>query len=157
MKCYGSSMVSKQKIFHLEHRARSCASCFGNISQLETRPLIGWPSESINQRPGFHFQLTYVSKTLMLSKHLHMIRPLLTRIDDDMWTIYVLLLPTLNSVAWMVCLVMGPSLSKPGSGSPIFWGLRFYILRRAKQARIRLGLDFLRRVQNFGAFWLLYV
>ena len=36
--------------------------CFGNISQLETRPLIGWPSESTNQRPGF--QLTYVSKTL---------------------------------------------------------------------------------------------
>ena len=35
---------------------------FGNISQLETRPLIGWPSSSTNQRPGF--QLTYSSKTL---------------------------------------------------------------------------------------------
>ena len=34
----------------------------GNISQLETRPLIGWSSGSTNQRPGF--QLTYVSKTL---------------------------------------------------------------------------------------------
>ena len=48
--------------------------CFGNISQLETRPLIGWPSGSTNQRPGL--QLIYVSKTLMLPKHLHMIRPL---------------------------------------------------------------------------------
>ena len=33
-----------------------------NISQLETRPMIVWPSESTNQRPGF--QLTYASKTL---------------------------------------------------------------------------------------------
>ena len=47
--------------------------CFGNISQLETRPLIGWSSGSTNQSPGF--QLTYVSKTLMLTKRLHMIRP----------------------------------------------------------------------------------
>ena len=46
----------------------------GNISQLETRPLIGWPSESTIQRPGF--QLTYVSNWLMIPKHLHMIRPL---------------------------------------------------------------------------------
>ena len=37
--------------------------CFGSITVLET-----------NQRPGF--QLTYVSKTLMLPKHLHMIQPL---------------------------------------------------------------------------------
>ena len=47
------------------------------VSQLETRPLIGWLARSIfwstNQRPGF--QLTYVSKTLMLPKHLYMIRP----------------------------------------------------------------------------------
>ena len=47
--------------------------CFGNICQLKNRPLIGWPSKSTNQRPCF--QLTYVSKTLMLPKHLHMIRP----------------------------------------------------------------------------------
>ena len=46
--------------------------CFGNISQLET--LIGWPAGSTSQRPGF--QLTYVSKTVVLPKHLHMIRPL---------------------------------------------------------------------------------
>ena len=52
------------------------SKCFGNISQLETRPLIGWPSTSTNQRPG-GFQLTYVSKTLMLPKHLHMIRPVI--------------------------------------------------------------------------------
>ena len=46
----------------------------GNISQLETRPLIGCPSELTNQRPGF--QWTYVSNWLMLPKHfLHMIRP----------------------------------------------------------------------------------
>ena len=48
---------------------------FGNISQLETRPLIGWSSDWTNQRIGF--QLTYVSKTLMLPKHLRMIRPLI--------------------------------------------------------------------------------
>ena len=47
---------------------------FGNISQLETRPLIGRPNESTNQRPGF--QLNYVSKTLILPKYLRMIRPL---------------------------------------------------------------------------------
>ena len=35
--------------------------CFGNISQLETRPMIGWPSESTNQRPGF--QLTCFQNT----------------------------------------------------------------------------------------------
>ena len=46
----------------------------GNISQLETRPLISWLARwSTNLRPGF--QLTYVSKTLILPKHLHMIRP----------------------------------------------------------------------------------
>ena len=33
-----------------------------------------WLARSTNQRPCF--QLTYVSKTLMLSKYLHMIRPL---------------------------------------------------------------------------------
>ena len=47
--------------------------CFGNISLLETGPFIGWPASSTNQRPGL--QLTYVSKTLMLPKDLHMIRP----------------------------------------------------------------------------------
>ena len=41
-------------------RAGSCAS----VLEL---------ARSTNQRPGF--QLTYVSKTLMLSKHLYMIRP----------------------------------------------------------------------------------
>ena len=50
------------------------SKCFGNISQLETRPLIGWPSESTNHRPGF--QLTYVSNCLMFPIDLHMIRPL---------------------------------------------------------------------------------
>ena len=57
--------------------------CFGNISQLETRTLIGWPSESTNQRPGF--QLTYVSKTLTLPKHLHMIRPLVYSQQQPLW------------------------------------------------------------------------
>ena len=47
--------------------------CFGNISLLETRSLIGWLARSTNQRPVF--QLTYVSKTIMLPKHLHIIRP----------------------------------------------------------------------------------
>ena len=39
----------------------------GNISQLETRPLIGWLARSTNQRTGF--ELTYVSNWLMLPKH----------------------------------------------------------------------------------------
>ena len=43
-------------------KGRIMCKYFGNISQLETRPLIRWPSESTNQRPGF--QLTYASKTL---------------------------------------------------------------------------------------------
>ena len=43
---------------------RIMCECFGSISQLETRPMIGCPSASTNQRPGFQFQLTYVSKTL---------------------------------------------------------------------------------------------
>ena len=57
-------------------RAESCAiilekvnrkhKSIGNISQLETRPLIGWLARSTNQRPGSRpgFQLTYASKTL---------------------------------------------------------------------------------------------
>ena len=44
----------------------------GNISQLETRPGIGWSSCSTIQRTGF--QLTYVSNWLMLPIDLHMIR-----------------------------------------------------------------------------------
>ena len=54
---------------------RIMCKCFGSISRLENRPMIGWPSKSTNQRPGF--QLTYVSNWLMLPKHLHMIRPIL--------------------------------------------------------------------------------
>ena len=60
----------------LVSRVRIMCNSIVSISQLETRPLIGWPRGSTNQRPGF--QLTYVSKTLMLSKHLHMIRPLIS-------------------------------------------------------------------------------
>ena len=44
------------------NKGRIMCKCFRSISQLETRPLIGWPSESTNKRPGF--QLTYASKTL---------------------------------------------------------------------------------------------
>ena len=49
---------------------RIMCKCFGSISQLETRTLIGWLTRSTNQRPGFQltyylcFQLAYASKTL---------------------------------------------------------------------------------------------
>ena len=49
-------------------KGRIMCKCFGNISQFETRPLIGWNSGSTNQRSGFQFfcfQNTYAYKTLV--------------------------------------------------------------------------------------------
>ena len=47
---------------HVEIKGRIMCMCFGSISQLETRPLIGSLARTTNQRPIF--QLTYASKTL---------------------------------------------------------------------------------------------
>ena len=55
------AVFSKARFFGRYARISYWTKCFGSISQLETRP---------------GFQLTYVSKTLMLPKNLHMIRPL---------------------------------------------------------------------------------
>ena len=59
-------------------RGRIMCKSIGSMSQLETRPPIGWPARSTNQRPGF--QLNYVSNWLILPIDLHMIRPLVYRL-----------------------------------------------------------------------------
>ena len=76
--CFQLVQWFQKKLFQ---KGRIMCKSIGNISQLETRPLIGWPTRSIgwparstNQRPGF--QLTFVSNWLMLPIDFHMIRPI---------------------------------------------------------------------------------
>ena len=68
--------------------------CFGSISQLETRPLIGWPwpSESTNQWPGF--QLTYASKTLAHDPALNHIPNLKVGSNRKIMALFVRFFPT---------------------------------------------------------------
>ena len=85
---YPGRFILKENMFFENYLYRfRFVPFFGNISQLDTRPLIGWPSGTTNQRPGF--QLTYVSKTLLLPKHLHLIHPVMWCFRKILQTIWI--------------------------------------------------------------------